>query len=55
MMIDQYIFFLQASGSMLHYSDGNAIASDQVFPSNIIHVHKKCIDWYVAHELLGFN
>ncbi|CDY32524.1 BnaA09g50720D [Brassica napus] len=35
----------EASGEMLHYSRGNPVFGDDIFRSNVIHVHSACIEW----------
>ncbi|CAH8336677.1 unnamed protein product [Eruca vesicaria subsp. sativa] len=35
----------EATGEMLHYSRGNPVAGDDIFRSNVIHVHNACIEW----------
>ena len=37
--------YFQATGPMLHYANGKSVQSSNIFDSNVIHVHKKCIDW----------
>lgn len=32
---------------MLHYVNGKEVVGDMGSFSNVIHVHSKCIDWYV--------
>ncbi|KAF3497963.1 hypothetical protein DY000_02052700 [Brassica cretica] len=34
-----------ATGEMLHYSRGMPVASDEIFGSNVIHVHSASIEW----------
>ncbi|KAL0884435.1 hypothetical protein Bca101_008416 [Brassica carinata] len=35
----------EATGEMLHYSKGNPVFGDDIFRSNVIHVHSACIEW----------
>ncbi|KAF8401959.1 hypothetical protein HHK36_012910 [Tetracentron sinense] len=35
----------EASGQMLHYANGKAVAADEANHSNVLHVHTKCIEW----------
>ncbi|KAF3495303.1 hypothetical protein DY000_02058271 [Brassica cretica] len=35
----------KATGEMLHYSRGNPVFGDDIFRSNVIHVHSACIEW----------
>ncbi|XP_010482968.1 PREDICTED: BRCA1-associated RING domain protein 1-like isoform X2 [Camelina sativa] len=35
----------EATGEMLHYSKGKPVAGDDIFRSNVIHVHSACIEW----------
>ncbi|KAG2260390.1 hypothetical protein Bca52824_079684 [Brassica carinata] len=35
----------EATGEMLHYSRGNPVFGDDIFRSNVIHVHSACIEW----------
>lgn len=32
---------------MLHYANGNSVEGEEAGRSNVIHVHSKCIEWYV--------
>ncbi|XP_059593962.1 BRCA1-associated RING domain protein 1 isoform X4 [Vitis vinifera] len=45
-----------ATGPMLHYANGKPVQSSNIFDSNVIHVHKKCVDWaprvYYAGETI---
>ncbi|KAF8086699.1 hypothetical protein N665_0615s0046 [Sinapis alba] len=34
-----------ATGEMLHYSRGMPVVGDDIFRSNVIHVHSACIEW----------
>ncbi|CAH2038980.1 unnamed protein product [Thlaspi arvense] len=33
------------TGEMLHYSRGRPVVGDDIFRSNVIHVHSACIEW----------
>jgi BRCA1-associated RING domain protein 1 len=35
----------EATGEMLHYSRGRPVDGDDIFRSNVIHVHSACIEW----------
>lgn len=35
----------EASGPMLHYSNGRAVPADQATGSSIIHAHERCVEW----------
>ncbi|XP_021888551.1 BRCA1-associated RING domain protein 1 isoform X2 [Carica papaya] len=35
----------EATGEMLHYENGHQVEGDSVFHSNIIHVHRTCVEW----------
>ncbi|KFK42747.1 hypothetical protein AALP_AA1G034300 [Arabis alpina] len=35
----------EATGEMLHYSRGRPVVGDDIFRSNVIHVHSACIEW----------
>ncbi|XP_010457426.1 PREDICTED: BRCA1-associated RING domain protein 1-like isoform X2 [Camelina sativa] len=35
----------EATGEMLHYSKGKPVVGDDIFRSNVIHVHSACIEW----------
>ncbi|KAJ0236178.1 BRCA1-associated RING domain protein 1 [Hirschfeldia incana] len=35
----------EATGEMLHYSRGIPVVGDDIFRSNVIHVHSACIEW----------
>ncbi|KAG2255111.1 hypothetical protein Bca52824_074405 [Brassica carinata] len=35
----------EATGEMLHYSRGMPVVGDDIFRSNVIHVHSACIEW----------
>ncbi|XP_020692326.1 BRCA1-associated RING domain protein 1 isoform X1 [Dendrobium catenatum] len=35
----------EASGEMLHYLNGEQIFENQASQPNVLHVHRKCIDW----------
>ncbi|CAN8295721.1 unnamed protein product [Cochlearia groenlandica] len=35
----------EATGEMLHYSKGRPVVGDDIFSSNVIHVHSACIEW----------
>ncbi|KAL1188855.1 BRCA1-associated RING domain protein 1 [Cardamine amara subsp. amara] len=35
----------EATGEMLHYSRGRHVVGDDIFRSNVIHVHSSCIEW----------
>ncbi|CAA7050302.1 unnamed protein product [Microthlaspi erraticum] len=35
----------EATGEMLHYSRGRPVLGDDIFGSNVIHVHSACIEW----------
>jgi len=38
---------------MLHFLDGKEVDLDQAKQTNAVHVHEKCIEWYVI--LLPFG
>ncbi|GAB4830076.1 hypothetical protein Ancab_019717 [Ancistrocladus abbreviatus] len=33
------------TGQMLHYANGNPVEGDEAACSNVIHVHRRCIEW----------
>ncbi|XP_031391728.1 BRCA1-associated RING domain protein 1 [Punica granatum] len=35
----------EASGEMLHYVNGQPVEGEQVANQNVMHVHRKCIEW----------
>ncbi|XP_010522562.1 PREDICTED: BRCA1-associated RING domain protein 1 isoform X2 [Tarenaya hassleriana] len=35
----------EATGEMLHYCKGRQVTGDDIFRSNVIHVHSACIEW----------
>ncbi|CAL9213636.1 unnamed protein product [Arabidopsis halleri] len=35
----------EATGEMLHYFRGRPVVGDDIFHSNVIHVHSACIEW----------
>lgn len=35
----------EATGLMMHYSDGNPVLGDEAMHPNVIHVHTRCIEW----------
>ncbi|XP_043703850.1 BRCA1-associated RING domain protein 1-like [Telopea speciosissima] len=35
----------QYTGPMMHYANGKEVVPDKVAQSNVLHVHKKCIEW----------
>ncbi|XP_034690309.1 BRCA1-associated RING domain protein 1 [Vitis riparia] len=44
-----------ATGPMLHYANGKPVQSSNIFDSNVIHVHKKCVDWAPRVYYAGEN
>lgn len=38
---------LQYTGPLSHYLHGEPLDADQAWKSNVLHVHEKCIEWYV--------
>ncbi|XXG85483.1 hypothetical protein AAC387_Pa11g0554 [Persea americana] len=39
---------LHATGLMMHYADGRAVVADQATQSNVLHAHKRCIEWIIS-------
>jgi hypothetical protein len=39
---------------MLHYANGKMVVGDEATLSNVIHVHRLCVDWYVFLVFLVF-
>ncbi|KAJ8623905.1 hypothetical protein MRB53_032435 [Persea americana] len=33
---------------MMHYADGRAVVADQATQSNVLHAHKRCIEWIIS-------
>lgn len=46
--------FFQYTGPMLHYANGKMVVGDEATLSNVMHVHRLCVDWYVFLAFLVF-
>lgn len=43
----KFLVLFQVTGLMLHYANGKPVVGEEADRSHVIHVHSKCIEWYV--------
>ncbi|KAK4744290.1 hypothetical protein SAY87_010602 [Trapa incisa] len=43
----------EAYGEMMHFVDGNPVESDRATGQNVVHVHRKCIEWAPQAYFVG--